>query len=247
MSVKNIVVFVYDFPHRKSLSGMQIIKNSDFENIFIVSQPWIKLNYRTSKNKISVIEDEILNPTDLASSYNWEVLTSMHNSEESIDFYNKINPDYGIILGARILSKSVINCFSKGIFNFHRGLLPENRGLDTIKWAIYNELPQGITTHLIDEKIDVGKKVYRETINVDLDDSIFDIDSKLFYLEMKHLNKILKDSFNIPEPQSLESNLFPSSQDAVSDEIDDKIIKDFELYKKNYKEIIKNYQSHLNL
>ena len=129
----------------------------------------------------------------------------------------------------------------------HPGLLPENRGLDTIKWAIYNELPQGITTHLIDEKIDVGKKVYRETINVDLDDSIFDIDSKLFYLEMKHLNKILKDSFNIPEPQSLESNLFPSSQDAVSDEIDDKIIKDFELYKKNYKEIIKNYQSHLNL
>ena len=51
MSVKNIVVFVYDFPHRKSLSGMQIIKNSDFENIFIVSQPWIKLNYRNSNFK----------------------------------------------------------------------------------------------------------------------------------------------------------------------------------------------------
>ena len=47
----------------------------------------------------------------------------------------------------------------------------------------------------IDEKIDVGMKVYLDTINIDKDDTIFDVDSKLFYLEMEHLNKILSEDF----------------------------------------------------
>ena len=243
MDTKKVIVFVYDFPHRKSLSGMQIIKNSAIENVFIISQPWIKLNFRRSKNRVAVVEDEFINPSDLARSYGWEVLISKHNSEEAIDFYNKINPDYGIILGARILSKSVINCFSKGIINFHRGLLPHNRGLDTIKWAIYNKIPQGITTHIIDEKIDVGKKIYLETIDVDKEDTIFDINSKLFYLEMQHLNKVLNDEFKFPKLESLKSNIYIKSQDAVSDEIDEQVLEDLELYKKNYKKILNNYES----
>ncbi len=242
MNNKKVIVFVYDFPHRKSLSGMQIIKNSGIENVLVISQPWIKLTFRKSKNRISVIEDEFTNPTDLARSYGWEVLTSMHNSKEAIDFYSKINPDYGVILGARILSKSVINCFSEGIINFHRGLLPNNRGLDTIKWAIYNRLPQGITTHMIDEKIDVGKKIYLETIDVEKEDTIFDVDSKLFYLEMKHLNKVLNDEFQFPKLENLESSIYTKSQDAVSDEIDDQVLEDFELYKKNYKKILSDYK-----
>ena len=53
----------------------------------------------------------------------------MHNSKEALDFYNSVKPDYGIILGARILSRDVIDFFKFGIFNFHRGLLPQNRGL----------------------------------------------------------------------------------------------------------------------
>ena len=69
---KKIVVFVYDFPHKKSLTGLQIIKNSSFNNVFVISSPWQKLNFRRSKNRIAVIEDEILNPTDIAKKYGWE-------------------------------------------------------------------------------------------------------------------------------------------------------------------------------
>ncbi len=218
---------------------MQIIKNSKFQNIYVVSQPWIELTFRKSKNRKEVFESEILNPTDVGKAYGWETFVEMHNSDKAINFYKNLNPDYGIILGARILSKKVIDCFTKGIFNFHRGLLPENRGLDTIKWAIFNKIPQGITTHLIDENIDVGMKVYKESIEVDREDTIFDVDSKLFYLEMKHLNKILNDEFKFPEPESLKSTF--KSQKAVPEDIDDKIFEDFERYKKNYSEILKKF------
>ena len=234
-----IQVLTYDFPHRKSLTGMQIIKNSKFQNIYIVSQPWIELKFRKSKNRKEVFESEILNPTDVGKAYGWKTFVGMHNSDEAIDFYKNIKPDYGIILGARILSKKVIDCFPGGIFNFHRGLLPENRGLDTIKWAVFNNIPQGITTHLIDENIDVGMKVYKESIEVDRQDTIFDVDSKLFYLEMKHLHTILNDEFKIPEPKSLKSSY--KSQKAVPDDIDNKVYEDFDLYKKNYSEILKKF------
>ena len=163
----------------------------------------------------------------------------MHNSDEAINFYKNLKPDYGVILGARILSKNVIDCFPGGILNFHRGLLPENRGLDTIKWAIFNNIPQGVTTHLIDENIDVGMKVYKESIEVDKEDTIFDVDSKLFYLEMRHLHKILNDEFKFTELESLKSKY--KSQKAVPDEIDEKVFKDFGRYKENYSEILKNF------
>ncbi len=237
---KKIVIFVYDFPHKKSLTGLQIIKNSSFNNVFVISSPWQKLNFRRSKNRIAVIEDEILNPTDIAKKYGWETFVALHNSEEALNFYNEIKPDYGIILGARILSKDVINSFSQGIINFHPGILPNNRALDTIKWAIYHKIPQGVTAHMIDERIDVGKKIYGETIDVDLDDTIYDLSSKLFYLEMKLLNKVLNQDFNFPKLESLDSK-YPA-QKAVSDEIDNKILEDYSEYKKNYKKIVNSFE-----
>ena len=41
-------------------------------------------------------------------------------------------------LGARILKPSAFSPFRKGVMNMHPGILPDNRGLDTIKWAILN-------------------------------------------------------------------------------------------------------------
>ena len=115
MNNEKIIVFTYDFPHRKSLTGLQIIKNSNYKNIYVISQPWIELKFRKSKKRKEVFESEVLNPTSVAQSYGWETLVSMHNSIEALDFYNSVKPDYGIILGSRILSKDVINCFKKGI------------------------------------------------------------------------------------------------------------------------------------
>ena len=236
---KKIVIFVYNFQHKKSLKGMQIIKSHGLENIHVVASPKVKLNFSQSKNRISIREEEFINPIDISNQYGWESVVAPHNSEDALNYYKEIKPDVGVILGARILSKNVISSFSEGIFNFHPGLLPENRGLDNLKWAIYKNLPQGVTTHLIDENIDVGKKVIKQLIEVFPDDSIFDINSKLFDLQMNHLNKIILTNFQVSNPSSLISE--HKSQKSVSDDIDDAVLNQFETYKTNYKNLMRSY------
>ena len=236
-----IILFVYDFPHKKSLKGMQLIKSYGLKDVVVISSPKIELKFRQSRNRIAVLENEIVQPTNLAAQYGWESLVASHNSDESISFLKKIQPDYGIILGSRILSKKVIECFSEGIINFHPGVLPENRGLDNLKWAIYKNIPQGVTTHFIDEKIDVGNKIFKEILEIEIDDTLFDINSKLLDLQLNHLNQLLLTNFTIENTVSLESSHI--SQKAVSDEIDSQIIKIFEDYKKQYSNILAKYKN----
>lgn len=234
-----IILFVYDFPHKKSLKGMQLLKSEGVKDIFVVGSPKVELKFRQSRNRVSVYENETIEPIALAKEYGWESMVANHNSEKALEFYNKVKPSYGIILGARILSQKVIKEFSEGIINFHPGVLPENRGLDNLKWAIYKNLPQGVTTHFIDKNIDVGYKIYKEFLEIKTEDTLFDINSKLFDLQMKHLGKLISVNFNVTSTTSLISNY--DSQKAVSDEIDDKVLMMFEEYKKKYKIILEKY------
>ena len=220
---------------------MQLIKSKGIEDVYVIASPKVELKFRQSKHRVSVFETEIIEPSKLANQYGWNSLVENHNSEAVISFLKKIKPSHGIILGARILNKNVIDCFSSGIINFHPGVLPENRGLDNLKWAIYNNLPQGVTTHFIDENIDVGYEIYKELLEVDVSDTLFDINSKLFDLQMEQLNKLIENNFDIVNLKSLVTK--NPSQKAVSDEIDEKIIIAFEDYKKQYHNILKNYTS----
>ena len=184
-----------------------------------------------------MIENEIVEPANLAKEYGWESFVAGHNSEEALTFYKTIKLSLGIVLGARILSKKVIDSFSNGIINFHPGVLPENRGLDNLKWAIFNNLPQGVTTHFIDENIDVGFEIYKECIDIDAEDSPFDVNSKAFDLQITHLNKLISSNFNIENTTSLVSH--HNSQKAVSDEIDDKVFYYLRNIKNNTKVFLK--------
>ena len=83
---------------------------------------------------------------------------SHHNSTETLKIIKKNKLDLGVILGARILKKEIINAFKIGIINMHPGILPENRGLDNIKWSVVKNLPIGVTSHFIDPRIDMGEK-----------------------------------------------------------------------------------------
>ena len=238
---KNIVLFVYSFPHKKTLKGMQLIKSYGFKNITVIAAPKIELKFRQSKNRISVREEEIVKPYELAKEYGWKAIEAEHNSKETVSFLNKIRPEIGVILGARILSEEVIKCFSKGIVNFHPGVLPENRGLDNLKWAIFNNIPQGVTTHFIDKNIDEGVLIKKDIVDVEHDDSVYDINSKLLDSELKHLDLLLKNNFSVESAMSLKSK-YPS-QKAVTNEIDEAILNNFFDYKINYPSIVDKYKN----
>ena len=52
------------------------------------------------------------------------------------------------------------------IINSHPGYLPNLKGIDAIKWAIYGHQPIGVSTHYISEKADEGELIERVIVPV---------------------------------------------------------------------------------
>ena len=68
---------------------------------------------------------------------------------------NKI--DVLLITTQDILKKELIKSVKKGIINKHASILPSSRGLLPFFWNIINGKEQGVTYHVISEKIDLGE------------------------------------------------------------------------------------------
>lgn len=65
--------------------------------------------------------------------------------------------DYVLIAGSNLLEAKYIT--KNKIINCHSGLIPQTRGLDSLKWALLNCQIVGNTLHFIDKDIDIGKVI----------------------------------------------------------------------------------------
>ncbi|SFN83327.1 methionyl-tRNA formyltransferase [Capnocytophaga haemolytica] len=76
-------------------------------------------------------------------------------------------PDVQVVVAFRMLPKKVWALPTLGTFNLHASLLPQYRGSAPINWAIINgERETGVTTFLIDEKIDTGAILLQERVPI---------------------------------------------------------------------------------
>lgn len=67
------------------------------------------------------------------------------------------NADLFVVVAFKILPREVFTIPPKGTLNVHASLLPKYRGAAPINWAIIKgEKETGVTTMLIDEKVDTG-------------------------------------------------------------------------------------------
>ncbi len=87
--------------------------------------------------------------------------------------------------------------FSKGIINFHPGIIPYARGLDALFWSVYNNHPLGVTAHLIDKHIDDLSNIDVQ-MKINSNDTVLDLSERLYELQLDMLpnaiNKALSDS-----------------------------------------------------
>jgi len=84
----------------------------------------------------------------------------------------KLKADLFIVVAFRMLPKIIWEIPSKGTMNLHASLLPQYRGAAPINWAIINgEKKSGITTFLIDDKIDTGQILLQEDLKINEGDN----------------------------------------------------------------------------
>ena len=180
-------IFAYNFKHWKTQQGILNLVMAGMKPSLIIAADPVNLNFDTPRSKIRTSQKDpyLVHPKNIAKTFDIDYFVEKHNSRETREIINKYNLDLGIILGARILKPISINPFKIGVLNMHPGILPDNRGLDTIKWAIIDDIEQGVTTHLIDSKIDKGLMIEREVIKIYHDDTLLDIDLRIKHLEQK--------------------------------------------------------------
>jgi len=188
--VYNVVIFGYDFTHKKSEDFIHILKKNKVNIVAYIAASSKKLNLPEKKYKKQIPQYVIYNPKELCNLYDIPFYQSEHNSDTTIDIIKKTNSNLGIISGARILKEEIIELCEYGIINFHPGKIPEASGLDGLYWSIYKNIKSVVTTHFIDSNIDAGQIIFSEEVKVDIDDRIEDIKNKIYITECKELEKL---------------------------------------------------------
>lgn len=222
----NIGVFAYNFPHWKTQEGINnLIISGNKPKVIFAANP-VKLNFYKSKIRITPKDLYLTHPKEIARQHGIDYKIVTHNSEETKNLVKEYNLDLGIILGARILKPIAFENFTIGVLNMHPGLLPKNRGLDNIKWAILDNIPQGVTTHLIDKSIDRGKSILKEEIKIYKDDSLVDLNIRIQNLEQKlMIDSITSLKENIPTQILGEGTYYKSVPEDIEKTLHQKFIE----------------------
>ena len=91
--------------------------------------------------------------------------------------------DLFVVVGFRMLPEAVWGMPKRGTFNLHAALLPQYRGAAPINWAVINgENITGVTTFMIDKKIDTGGIILRSECRVEPTDTAGTLHDKLMEL-----------------------------------------------------------------
>ena len=192
ISIKTpITLFAYNFPHKKTQDFIFRLLSEGYTIKTIYAADPVKLNIPPSIIKSKIHHIGLIHPKDIAHSFGIRYVVTHHDSELLIQ-EAKDSDTIAIISGSRILKAGVIDCFPKGIINFHPGIIPDARGLDALLWSIYNNKPLGVTAHLIDKRIDAGRILNISQINIYSNDTILDLSERLYEIQLDMLKEAIE-------------------------------------------------------
>ncbi|NQT06189.1 MAG: hypothetical protein HQ575_01465 [Candidatus Omnitrophica bacterium] len=226
-----IVVFAYNFPHKKTQDFLNRLALFGIRPDLVIASPPVKLNLPKSSLEDKYRDSDLIDPRTLCEKFNFKYMEGDHNSKKTQGILKEIAPDIGIIAAARILKREIIETFKIGIVNFHPGLIPENRGLNAVKWAVFKEIPQGMTAHFIDHRVDAGRVIKRVGVPVREDDAIKDINLRIYETEVNELipviKSIIKNRYEITNIDLKDNGYHPPA----GEEIDRAVVEKFCRYK----------------
>ena len=227
-----MILFSYNFPHKKTVDIINTLVSKKIKIDLIIAANKKKL--KLAKKPFIIKTNNLLDshPAVIAKKYNIPYIIEDHNSEVIVSKLKKIRPLIGLITGARIIKKSIMDSFKIGIVNLHPGDIPYIRGLDSILKAIKLNHKIVVTSHLIDFDIDAGYIIDKEEVVIDINDSIEDIYCKVYDTQLNILipsiTKALKREFKKVDLSGFKYDKnFPY-------QTKDRFIEDFKNYKKRH-------------
>lgn len=122
--------------------------------------------------------------------------------------------DLFVVVAFRMLPKSVWAMPPMGTFNLHASLLPQYRGAAPINWAIINgETMTGVTTFMLNERIDEGGILLQRTTPITPDDTAETLHDRLAdmgsHMVVETLQGLQHGTLT-PQPQVQSTDLRPA-------------------------------------
>lgn len=130
-----------------------------------------------------------------AQKHNIEVFQpNKLNDGKSLKTLKEIQPDLIIVVAyGQILSESTLEVPVLGCINVHASLLPKYRGAAPINWAIINgETATGITTIYMDEGLDTGDMILKDSLNINDNMTAGELHDELSVLGAETLIKTIR-------------------------------------------------------
>ena len=189
-----IGIITYDVPHKKTQNVVNGLIKKGYLNIrFIINKfkPFKKRNvlFNHRPNQIKG-----LNYSSFCKKYHFK-----STSLNKVNCYS--NLDLVLICGSGIITNNKIE--RRLLINCHSGLIPETRGLDSFKWAIYKNKLVGNTLHFIDHKPDLGKIISQSKTSLLQKDDLY-LFSRRHYME--EINMLVNFEENIKNKNIIKLN-----------------------------------------
>jgi methionyl-tRNA formyltransferase len=124
--------------------------------------------------------------------------------------------DLFVVVAFRMLPKEVWQMPPMGTINLHGSLLPQYRGAAPINRAVMNgETITGVTTFFIEEEIDTGAVIMRESLDIGPDETAGELHDRMMHLGAEVTLETVKRIFSgqlhaITQDQLTESELQPA-------------------------------------
>lgn len=129
-----------------------------------------------------------------AKIYKCNIYETDNLNANLIDELEIINPDIAVVVGYRFLPKKIYSIPKIATINLHASLLPKHTGASPIQYTLINgDKVAGLTTFIINEKIDRGNIVLQDKININDRITFIELYSKLSMMG----GKLLVDSLNL--------------------------------------------------
>jgi len=185
-----IYVLTYNHPHKKTQDLLLKMKLKNYSNIHVVSTPWVE-----RKNFIPLIPHRLGNAHNIYPQDLSKILGYNYSELQNLDELPALDKDDHVLIGgAGIIKKEIAD--TKKVINSHPAYLPHVRGLDSFKWAILNDKPIGVTSHIISEEADQGWLIKKKYVPLFSWDTFHSVANRQYEMEIDMLASAVEDLEN---------------------------------------------------
>ena len=172
---------------RFSIDPLKTVFKSRHEICAIISNPPKRMGRKKTLQHTDVGQFAIDNKIRL-------IELGSFNDEDTYEEIVSLKVDIFIVVAFRILPQRYIDIPKFGAVNIHASMLPIYRGAAPIQWALMNgDKNTGVSIFQIEKKVDTGKIIYQDKIDIYKEDNFETLSNRLSTLGSKSLLKALRD------------------------------------------------------